>query len=135
EPTGASRPIYGHDAHLPWRIATRHRSLGGRKSVDTNLILLIIAAVLSLPGGLFMAAIMAQPRGRLLALLGGGIGAAAVAAAIYAYVQTAKPSIDGLSYAIGAFFACSMGVFAGALAVNFLLGLVRRRPDFASPEY
>jgi len=106
-----------------------------RKSVDTNLILLIIAAVLSLPGGLFMVAIMTPQRGRLLSLLGGLIGAVVVAAAIYAYVQAAKPSIDGLSYAIGAFFACSIGVFAGALLVNFLLGLARRRPDLASSEY
>lgn len=98
-------------------------------------MLLIIAAVLSLPGGLFMAAIMTQARARLLALLGGVIGAVAVAAAIYGYVQVTKPSIDGLSYAVGAFFACSMGVFAGALLVNFLVGLARRRPDVTAAEY
>jgi hypothetical protein len=103
--------------------------------MDTNLILLIIAAVLSLPGGLFMASIMSEARARLLALFGGVVGAAAVAAAIYLYLQRAHPSIDGLSYTLGAFFACSMGVFAGALLANFLVGLTRRGPDLSSQEF
>jgi hypothetical protein len=35
-------------------------------------------------------------------------------------------SIDGLSYFYGVFFAASIGVFTGALVVNFLVGLVSR---------
>lgn len=103
--------------------------------MDTNLILLIIAAVFALPGGLFVAAIMTGPRARLLAIPGGIIGDLVVAAAIYLYVQRAHPSIDGLSYTLGAFFACSMGVFGAALLVNFLVGLTRRSPDLTSAEF
>lgn len=103
--------------------------------MNTDLILLIIVAVLALPGGLFVAAIITQPRGRALSLLGGVVGDVAVAAGIYAFVQATKPSIDGLSYALGSFFACSMGVFAGALAVSFILGLGRRGPEIPSGEY
>jgi len=101
---------------------------------QTNLILLIIAAVLSLPGGLFVSFLMSVPRAKLLSLLGAVIGAAAVAAAIYYYITTAKPSIDGLSYALGAFFACSMGAFTGALLINFLVGLASR-PQESTSEF
>lgn len=103
--------------------------------MDTNLILLIVAAVLALPGGLFVAAVITQPRGRALSLLGGVVGDVAVAAGIYAYVQATKLGIDGLSYTLGSFFACSIGVFAGALVVNFALGLGRRTPEVPSGEY
>ncbi len=103
--------------------------------MDSNLVLLIIVAVLAVPGGLFVASISTQPRGRALALFGGLIGDVAVAAAIYAFVRASKPSIDGLSYALGSFFACSMGVFAGALVVNFLLGLGRRMPEIPTGEF
>ena len=45
-------------------------------------------------------------------------------------------NIDGLSYTIGCFFACSMGVFTGALLANWLVGLGRRRGhELASAEY
>ncbi len=104
--------------------------------MDTNLlILLIIVTVLALPGGLFVASLGTPPRGKALSLLGGVIGDVAVAVAIYAFVRATKPSIDGLSFALGSFFACSMGVFAGALAVNFLLGLGRRAPEIPSGEF
>lgn len=100
-----------------------------------NLVLLIIAAILSLPGGLFMAFIMSEPRARALSLVGGVIGAALVAAGIYYFINASKVSIDGLSYGLGSFFACSMGVFAGALLVNFLTGLSGRSRDMTTVEY
>jgi len=90
--------------------------------MSQNLMLLIIAAVLSLPGGLFMAYIMSMARARWAALLGGVIGAAVIGAGVYFFVETGHVSIDGLSYFLGSFFACSMGVFAGALVANFLVG-------------
>jgi hypothetical protein len=96
--------------------------------VDTNLIFVIVAAILALPGGLFMSALMSQARARMLALLGGVIGDLVVAAGIYFFITTVHPSIDGLSFFLGSFFACSMGVFAGALLVNFLVGLGNRGP-------
>jgi hypothetical protein len=91
--------------------------------VDQNLVLVIIAAVLALPGGLFMAELMSQARARWAALLGGIVGAAVIAGAIYFFVTAARLSLDGLSYFLGSFFACSMGIFAGALLANFLIGL------------
>lgn len=103
--------------------------------MNINLVLLIIATVLSLPGGLFMAFLMSEPRARWLSLLGGIIGAFVVAAGIYFFVTQAKVSIDGLSYALGSFFAASMGVFGGALLVNFLVGLASHSSDVASQEY
>jgi hypothetical protein len=103
--------------------------------MDTNLILLIIAAIFALPGGLFFASIMTGPRARLLAIPGGIVGDLVVAAAIYLYLQRAHPSIDGLSYTLGCFFACSMGVFGAALLVNFFVGLTRRGPDLTSAEF
>ena len=104
------------------------------KITDT-LIWLAIAAVLSLPGGLFLSFAMSQPRARLLSLLGGVVGAVLVAAAIYGYITAAKVRVDALSYFLGAFFACSMGVLAGALVVNFLVGLAARGPRLTSSEY
>ena len=103
--------------------------------LDTSIyILLGIALVLALPGGLFIGYIMSLPRARLLSLLGGIVGDVVIAVAILAYLATAKPSIDGLSFLIGSFFACSMGVAIGALVINFLLGSGRRR-DITSLEY
>lgn len=102
--------------------------------MSTNLVLLIIAAVLSLPGGLFMAYIMSLAKARWAALLGGIVGAAVIAAGVYFFVTTGNLSIDGLSYFLGAFFACSMGVFMGALIANFLLGSDRRRSSVSGLE-
>jgi hypothetical protein len=82
-----------------------------------------------------MSYIMSTTRARLLALLAGLIGALVVAAAIYFYVSATKPSIDGLSFFLGSFFACSIGVFAGALIANFLVGVASRGPDVTSYEY
>lgn len=97
--------------------------------------LTIIAAVLALPPGLFISALMSQPRARLLSLLGGTIGDVAVAVAVYLVVTNAKISLDGLSYFLGTFFACSMGIFAGALVVNFLVGLAGLRSSTTAAEY
>lgn len=102
--------------------------------MSTNLILLIIAAVLSLPGGLFVSFLMSVPRAKVLSLLGAVIGTAVIAAAVYYYITTANPSIDGLSFALGAFFACSTGAFSGALLVNFLVGLASH-PQESSSEF
>jgi len=102
--------------------------------VDPNLILLIIAAVLSVPGGLFVSFLMSEPRAKWLSLLGAIIGVASAAAAIFYYITASSPSIDGLSFAIGTFFGCSTGAFAGALIVNFLVGLAGR-PQESTPEY
>lgn len=96
--------------------------------MDTNLILLIIAAVLALPGGLFASFIMSLPRARALALLGGIIGDVVVAFGIYFFVNNNVASIDGLSYFLGSLFGCSLGVFMGALVVNFLMNLGDRGP-------
>lgn len=101
----------------------------------TMLILLVIATMLALPGGLFVAGMLARARTRWAALLGGLVGAVAVAVAVFAYVySTPNLSLDGLTYFLGAFFAVSAGAFSGALLVNFLFGLGSRTPDISS-EY
>lgn len=93
--------------------------------MSLNLVLLLIAAVLTLPGGLFAAYLISQPRTRLLGLLGGIIGDAAVAVALALYIQAAHVTVDAVSWFLGAFLACSIGVFCGALLVNFLTGAGR----------
>jgi NADH:ubiquinone oxidoreductase subunit 4 (subunit M) len=100
--------------------------------VDSNLILVIIAAVLALPSGLFVDYIMSEARARMLSLLGGIIGDVVVAAVIYLFVTISKMSVDALSYFIGAFFGCSIGVFCGALVANFLVNLSSRGPAATS---
>ena len=94
--------------------------------MTTEVILLIIGIVLSLPGGLFVAFLTSMARAKWAALLGGIIGAVVVGLAVLYFVNTANVGIDGLSYFYGVFFACSVGVFLGALLVNFLVGLVSR---------
>ncbi len=103
--------------------------------MDFNTILLIIAVILALPGGLFVAWLLSIPKARILALLGGIVGGVLVAVAIYIFLQMENPSLDALSFWVGAFFACSTGVALGALLTDFLVGLVRRRPDVGSFEY
>lgn len=99
-----------------------------------ELVLLIVVAVLALPGALFVAFVMSEPRAKLLSLGGAIIGDAAIGAAIWYYIITAQPSLDLLSYGLGAFFACSAGAFTGALLINFLVGLASRPQESASPE-
>ena len=103
--------------------------------MNSNLVLLIIATVLSLPGGLFMSFLMSEPRAKWLSLLGGILGAVVVAAGIYFFITQANISVDALSYGLGCFFATSIGVFTGALLVNFLVGLSMRGSDVSTQEY
>lgn len=91
-----------------------------------KLVLLIVMAVLSLPGGLFMAALMSEPRARIASILGGIVGAAVVGVGIFYFISKAHVYVDLLSYDLGSFFACSMGVFAGALLANWAVGLGSR---------
>jgi hypothetical protein len=100
-----------------------------------ELILLIIAAVLALPGGLFVAFIMSEPRARLASLLGGIIGAGLTALGIYYYINASNVQIDALSYGLGCFFAASIGVVIGALVANFLVAALSRNRDLTSVEY
>ena len=79
--------------------------------MSTEVILLIIAVVLALPGGLFVAGLSSMARAKWAALFGGLVGGVVVALAILFYVNTANVSIDGLSYFYGVFFAASIGVF------------------------
>lgn len=102
--------------------------------VSTEVILLIIGVVLSLPAGLFVAGLSSLARAKWAALLGGIIGAVVVALGILYYVNAANVGIDGLSYLYGVFFASSVGVFLGALVVNFLVGLVSRGPSDTAVE-
>ncbi|HEX8981603.1 MAG TPA: hypothetical protein VF792_02435 [Ktedonobacterales bacterium] len=85
-----------------------------------NVIVLIVAAVLALPGGLFVAALISQPSARKYAMLGGVIGLLLTTAGLEYFVNAANVTIDAVSWFIGAFLACSMGVAVGALVVDFL---------------
>lgn len=87
--------------------------------MSLSTTLLIIAALLSLPGGLFVARLVSPPRTRWLGLVGGVLGAALTAVGLQFFVQTARVTIDATSWFLGAFLACSMGVAVGALLVNF----------------
>jgi hypothetical protein len=98
-------------------------------------ILLIVAVVLSLPGGLFVAYLMSEPRARWASIFGGIIGGVVVALAVYFFVVTANVGIDALSYTFGVFFAASIGVALGALVMNFLVGLVARGSDSSAIEF
>jgi hypothetical protein len=103
--------------------------------VDTNLILLIIALVLSLPGSLFVGYRLSYRRAKIASVFAGLIGGVAVAVAIYFFINNNSISIDGLSFALGAFFACSVGSFTGALLANFAIGAGDRTGDLSSSEY
>ncbi|MEO7002131.1 MAG: hypothetical protein ABI274_10115 [Ktedonobacterales bacterium] len=98
-------------------------------------IILVIATILALPGGLFMAWLFGATRARWASLLGGLIGAIVTAVAIYLYAQAAKLILDAIGLSIGAFLAVTIGVAVGALLANFLVGLASRRPDVSSFEF
>ncbi|HEX8732952.1 MAG TPA: hypothetical protein VF725_12940 [Ktedonobacterales bacterium] len=87
--------------------------------MSLSVTVLIIAAVLSLPGGLFVARLISPARVRFLGLVGGVLGAAITAVGLQYYVLATRTNIDAISWFIGAFLACSMGVAAGALLINF----------------
>lgn len=97
-------------------------------------ILLIAAAVLSLPGGLFAASLMSQPRTRWLSLIGGVIGAALMAIALDYFIHTTRVTIDAVSWFLGAWLACSMAVAVAALLVGFFTG-ANRGVESSVPEY
>ncbi len=103
--------------------------------MSTEVILSIIAVILSLPGGLFVAGLSSMARAKWAALFGGIIGGVLVTLAILFWVNAANIGIDGLSYFYGAFFASSVGVLLGALVVNFLVGLVSRRSTESAIEH
>ncbi len=100
-----------------------------------TVLFIIIAAILALPMGLFIAALVSLARARWLAIPAGIAGDVVVAIAVYFYVTNTKFVVDGLDYFLGALFACSMGVLAGALLANFLVSLGSRRPELGSPEF
>lgn len=100
----------------------------------SNTTLLIIAALLSLPGGLFVARLMSPPRTRWLGMVGGVLGAALSAIGLQFFVMTAHVTIDAISWFVGAFFACSMGVAIGALLANFFTSAGRSSDLTASEQ-
>lgn len=102
---------------------------------DMTVLFIILAAILALPMGLFIAALVSLARARWLAIPAGIIGDVAVAIAVYFYVVNTKFIVDGLDYFLGALFACSMGVLAGALLANFLVSLGGRRPEVRGAEF
>ncbi len=103
--------------------------------MDINAIIVIVALVLSLPGSLFIGFRLSYRRARIVAVFGSIVGAVVVAAAIYLYISSSTISLDGLSYFLGSFFACSVGSFIGALLANFLVGAGDRAGDLSSTEY
>ncbi len=90
--------------------------------MSLSMIILIVAAVLALPGGLFVAWLVSRPGLRFLGLLAGLIGDALTAFGLWYFVTATDMTIDAVSWFFGAFLACSMGVGIGALLVTFLFG-------------
>ncbi len=101
--------------------------------MSLSTILLIIAALLSLPGGLFVARLISPPRTRWLGLVGGLLGAALTAVGLQYFVLASRVSIEAVSWFIGAFLACSMGVATGALLMNFFTS-AGRNTDLTASE-
>lgn len=93
--------------------------------MSLSVTVLIIAAVLSLPGGLFVARLISPARVRFLGLVGGVLGAAITAIGLQYFVLATRTNIDAVSWFIGAFLACSMGVAVGALLINFFASASR----------
>jgi hypothetical protein len=103
--------------------------------VDTYTILLIIALVLSLPGSLFIGYRLSARRAKKASVIAGAIGTVAVAVAIFYFVNNNSISLDGLSYFLGSFFACSVGSFTGALLANFSIGTGDHTGDLSHSEF
>ena len=103
--------------------------------MSMTVLFMIIAAILALPAGLFVASLVSLARARWLAIPAGIVGDVVVAIAVYFYVTNTKFVVDGLDYFLGALFACSMGVLAGALLANFLVSLGERHPQVGSAEF
>ncbi|HEX9038540.1 MAG TPA: hypothetical protein VF808_16270 [Ktedonobacterales bacterium] len=98
--------------------------------MSLSTTILLVAGILSLPAGLFVAFLISQPRVRFLGLLGGLVGAAVTALALLYFVTQTKTTIEAVSWFLGAFLACSMGVAVGALLVGFFFG--SGRPESAA---
>lgn len=90
--------------------------------MSLSMILLIVAGILSLPGGLFVAWLVSPPRGHFLALLGGLLGAGITAFSLWYFVTQADITLDAVSWFLGVFLACSVGVTVGALLMGFFFG-------------
>jgi hypothetical protein len=90
-----------------------------------DIILLVIAALLALPIGLFVAMLISQPDTRRYGLLGGVIALVLTAIGVEYFVQAANVTIDAFSFFVGALLACVMGVAVGALVVDFLFNFQR----------
>lgn len=101
--------------------------------LSPKVLPLVIAGVLSLPIGLFMAYYFSQSRVRGFGVFSGLLGAIVAAAALYFGVAASGIRTDSLSYFFGAFFICSTGVVAGALLANVLAGSGRN--GGASPSH
>lgn len=103
--------------------------------VDLKAFLLIVAAALALPAGLFITYLLSDPRARWAAFIGALIGDGLTGLGLYYFVLAGKVGIDGLSYWFGLFFGCSIGVMVGALIANFLVAQVRgNSSDLTSME-
>lgn len=103
--------------------------------MSMTVLLSILAAILALPTGLFIAALISLARARGLAIPAGIVGDVVTAFAGYFFVTVTGILLDGLDYFLGMLFACSAGVLAGALLANFLVSLASRRPEVGSPEF
>ncbi len=90
--------------------------------MSLSIILLIVAAVLALPGGLFVAWLVSRPGYRFLGMLGGLIFGGLLTLALWYFVTQTKITIDAVSWFFGVFFTCSIGIAIGAMLINFLFG-------------
>lgn len=103
--------------------------------MSMTVLFTILAAVLALPPGLFVASLLSLARARWLAIVAGIVGDVVVALAGYVFVTVTGILLDGLDYFLGMLFACSAGVLAGALLANFLVSLGERHPQVGSAEF
>lgn len=101
--------------------------------MSLSTIILVIAGILSLPVGLFVAYFVSRPGLRILGVLGGLIGAGLAALGLELFRANVNLTIEAVSWFFGAFFACSIGVVVGALLVGFIFG--GGRSDTAAAEY
>lgn len=98
-----------------------------------NIILLVVAALIALPIGLFVAALISQPDTRRYGLLGGVIALVLTVIVLEYFVHASNVMIDAVSWFLGTLMACVMGVAVGALVVDFLVNF-RRNTDVPISE-
>jgi hypothetical protein len=99
-----------------------HIQTGQEATVSLSTTLLILGAILALPGGLFVASLISQPRSRWLALVGAVVVLVLTAGALEYYRSANNVGIDAFTWFLAAFLACSLGAGIGALLVGFLTG-------------